>query len=114
MSVLEPLCDHIYVDLTKEQVDDYINLEQPNTLFDLSKKISISNTPDSDIKVRIDGNKITNDTINLLQQLPHIIKDSGEVGKFKIGDIEITIDRLTEYQDQLGKINTPYYTEKLV
>lgn len=114
LSVIEPLCDHIYVDLTREQVDDYIKLEQPNTLFDLSKKISIGQTPDSDVIVRIDGNKLTNDTINLLQQLPHIIKDSGEVGKFKIGDIEVTIERLNEYQYQLGKLDNPYYTEKLV
>jgi len=114
LSVIEPLCDHIYVDLTQEQVDDYIKLEQPNTLFDLSKKISTSNPPDSDIKVKIDGYKINNETVNLLQQLPRIIKDSGEVGKFKIGDIEITIDRLNENQDQLGKLNTHYYIEKLI
>lgn len=114
LSVLEPLCDHIWVDLTQEQVNDYIKLEQPNTLFDLRKKISVKESKDSDVIVRIDGYKLTNDTIQILQQLPHIIKDSGEVGKFKIGDLEISIQRLNDYQQELTNTNNPFYTEKLI
>jgi glycosyltransferase involved in cell wall biosynthesis len=114
LSVLEPLCDHIWVDLTQEQVDDYIKLEQPNTLFDLRKRISINQSKDSDVFVKIDGYKLTNDTIQILQQLPHIIKDSGEIGKFKIGDLEISIQRLNDYQKELTNTKNPFYTEKLV
>ena len=116
LSILEPLCDYIKVDLTQEQVDDYIKLEQPNTLFDLTKKIGILNedTTDSDIIVKVDGNTLSNDIINLLQQLPHIIKDSGDVGEFKIGDIEISIQKILDYQTELTHIKNSFYTEKLV
>jgi glycosyltransferase involved in cell wall biosynthesis len=114
LSVLEPLCDRICVDLTQEQVDDYIKLEQQNTLFDLSKKVTVNDTFDSDIIVEIDGNKLSNQTINLLQQLPHIIKDSGGIGKFKIDTFEVTIKKLNQYQNYLTTLTDKYYSEKLL
>ena len=80
-------------------VDDYIKKEQPNTLISLSDKIN--KTFDSDIVVRIDGNTLTQDDFKLIQQLSKIIKDSGELGKFNIGNLELTINVMKEYQHTL-------------
>jgi glycosyltransferase involved in cell wall biosynthesis len=99
LTLLEPWCDSIYVDLYESMVDDYIKKEQPNTLINLSDKIN--KTFDSDIVVRMDGNTLTQDDFKLIQQLSKIIKDSGEIGKFNIGNLELTINSMNEYQNNL-------------
>ena len=99
LTLLEPWCDSIYVDLYESMVDDYIKKEQPNTLINLSDKIN--KTFDSDIVVRLDGNTLTQDDFKLIQQLSKIIKDSGEIGKFNIGNLELTINSMNEYQNNL-------------
>jgi hypothetical protein len=80
-------------------VVDYIKEEQPNTLINLSDKIN--KTFDSDIVVRMDGNTLADDDFKLIQQLPKIIQDSGEVGKFNLGNLELTINVMKEYQHTL-------------
>ena len=80
-------------------VVDYIKEEQPNTLINLSDKIN--KTFDSDIVVRMDGNTLAQDDFKLIQQLPKIIQDSGEVGKFNLGNLELTINVMKEYQHTL-------------
>ena len=39
-----------------------------------------------------------------LQQLPEILKDSGEVGKFELGNLFIDIIQMNEYQNTLIKL----------
>ena len=39
----------------------------------------------TDIEVEIDGNTFTQQDFSIIQQLSEIIKDSGQVGKFKLG-----------------------------
>jgi len=80
-------------------VVDYIKEEQPNTLINLSDKIN--KTFDSDIVVRMDGNTLADDDFKLIQQLPKIIQDSGEVGKFNLGNLELIINVMKEYQHTL-------------
>ena len=99
LTLLEPWCDSIYVDLYESMVNDYIKKEQPNTLINLSDKIN--KTFESDIVVRLDGNTLTQDDFKLIQQLSKIIKDSGEIGKFNIGNLELTINSMNEYQNNL-------------
>jgi hypothetical protein len=99
LKLLEPYCDSIYVDLYEPMVTDYIKEEQPNTLINLSDKIN--KTFDSDIVVRIDGNTLEQDDFNLIQKLPKIIQDSGEVGKFNLGNLELIINVMKEYQHTL-------------
>jgi len=103
LQILEPCCSRIYVDLYKDEVEKYIEKEQPNTLIDLSTKIN--QTSNSDIVIRMDGNKFTQEDFKLIQQLPKIIKDSGEVGKFTLGNLEITINSMEEYQNSLINVN---------
>ena len=99
LKLLEPWCDSIYVDLYESMVVDYIKEEQPNTLINLSDKIN--KTFDSDIVVRMDGNTLAQDDFKLIQQLPKIIQDSGEVGKFNLGNLELIINVMKEYQHTL-------------
>jgi predicted transport protein len=54
-----------------------------------------------DIIVEVDANNFTSQDFQVIQQLNNIIKDSGEIGMFQIGNLKITINNLTEYQDNL-------------
>ena len=54
-----------------------------------------------DIEVEIDGNTFTQQDFQIIQQLNAIIKDSGQVGEFKIGNIFVRINVLQERQNEL-------------
>ncbi len=57
-----------------------------------------------DIIVEVDGNNFTQQDFQLITQLNDIIKDSGDIGTFKIGNLEVSINSLEEYQKDLIKI----------
>ena len=98
IEVLEPWCDCLCVDI---DFDSYIEKEQVNTIIDLSKRINKQPSCDSDIVVNIDGKSFSNDDFIYIQKLSQIIKDSGSVGKFNLGNLSITIYSLTEHTDKL-------------
>ena len=99
LRVLEPWGDTIYVDLLQEKIDSYIQQEQPNTAYDLTKRIV--DKAGADVTVRIDGKTFGAQDFQYIQMLPDILKENQAIGKFKLGNIELTVERLIEYQDQL-------------
>jgi glycosyltransferase involved in cell wall biosynthesis len=104
---LEPWCDRIYIEM-QDAVDIYLDREQENTSFDLSKRVFTltNNTPEweNDIVIEFDATKLTQQNFHLLMQMPSIIKDSGEVGEFEIDIFKIIISHLEEYQNNLIKL----------
>ena len=99
LRVLEPWSSTIFTDLLQEKVDSYIQQEQPNTAYDLTKRIVNSHT--SDIVVRLDGKTFNSQDFQYIQMLPDILKENQVTGKFQLGNIELAIERLVEYQNQL-------------
>ena len=99
---LEPFCSTIYVDTYAE---DYINVEQPNTLYDLTKRIySIDVEKQNDIEVRFDGSKLTNQNFQYIQQLSEILtNDELEIGSFELDIFEIQINKIKTYEKELIK-----------
>lgn len=107
LEALEPWCDTIYVDDSsdKAMIDNYITLEAPNTIIDLHQRIKpYGNEKNNEILIRIEGNRFTQQDFQIIQQLPEIIKDSGEVGEFELGNLFIDIIQLNEYQTNLIKL----------
>ncbi len=96
---LEPWCSKIVTDMEGFDIEKYIKEEQPNTLIDLSTKIN--QTSNSDIVIRMDGNTFTQEDFKLIQQLSEIIQDSGQIGKFQLGNLEISVQGMTEHQNKL-------------
>jgi len=45
LTALEPWCDRIYIE-NQDMIDIYIDREQPNTSFDLSKRVFIESNND--------------------------------------------------------------------
>jgi hypothetical protein len=106
LQTLEPWCDRIYIDDNMQEfIDHYIDAEQPNTKFDLYKRIFCIgyNDPDAenDIVVSIDATRFTEQDFNIIQQLPLIIQNSGEPGEFTLGNLHINIVSTIEYQNDL-------------
>ena len=92
VATLEPLCDNLYIE-DKGLIEEYVKLEQLNTKFDLRKRIKHIETEekDNDIFVRFDYSKLTQEDAYALQQLPFILKESGQIGDMELGNLKLII-----------------------
>ncbi len=105
---LEPWCSTIYIE-DKEQVltFDYFEKEKENTLYDLSRRVlPYDNEKNNEILVRIDSKTFNEEDWKILMQLPEIIKDSGSIGSFQLGNLGIDIIQMNEYQNDLIKVKS--------
>ena len=103
IQALEPWCDYIYVDLIdfvlyseEEQKYSSFNIDERVKGFDPNKHVIKDN-----VTVKIDGNKFTQQDMQLIGQLSEIIQDNGEVGEFELGNLKIQINDLTTYENNL-------------
>ena len=99
LRILEPWCSTIYTDL---DVLEYITLEQSYTSIDLKEKVlPYDNEKQNQILVEVDIKMFNQQDFQYLSQLPDIIKDSGAVGEFQIGNLKITIIALDTFEQNL-------------
>ena len=105
LSALEPWCSDIYGDWVGHKgfhVNKYIEEEQPNTDFKLSKKIHTQHSePKNDVVVYIDCSKLNNDNFQMLSQLPEILEEQGEIGEFELGEFTVNVKGLHTYEKEL-------------
>ena len=106
LTVLEPWCDRIYIeDDMHVLINSYIEQEQPKTSYDLTKRVFHTNhndpTGENDIVIKFDATRLTQQNFPLLQQIPSIIEESGDVGEFELDIFNITISHLEDYKDNL-------------
>jgi hypothetical protein len=79
----------------------YITIEQPNTIMDLSKRVlPYNNEKNNEILVAI-NDKFTQQDFGYIQQLPEILANSGEEGEFELGNLNITVLSLNTYEKDL-------------
>lgn len=98
---LEIWCDSIKVDLENEIIDRYIEFEQFNTKFDLTKKL-LDHSKIPDIVVEMDGSKLTQDDYNNIQNLSEIISLSCDgPGEYQLGSMKLNVRSLTHYEKDL-------------
>lgn len=104
LEILEPWCNTVYIenDIVKSQ---YIDIEQKNTTSILEDKVRpFDNEKQNEILVEIDRASFRQEDFQIIQQLPEIIKDSGEIGRFQLGNLFIDIVQMNEYQNSLIKL----------
>jgi GT2 family glycosyltransferase len=105
LEVLEPWCDRIYINNYGSILTQYIESNQQHTKFNLNKRVLTleNNDPiaENDIVVEFDGTKITQDSFNIIQKLPEIIQESGEIGEFELDIFKIRINSLETYEHNL-------------
>jgi len=128
---ISPAQVYHFVSKTSRTTDDYQQIEYNsnmsfikkwgfrnsiyNTVYKKSVKIHNSNSQleqvlepwfngGNDIIVEINGNTFNQQDFNIITQLNDIIKENGEIGSFELGNLKITINSMSEYQDTLIKI----------
>jgi hypothetical protein len=91
--------------LVSDIIDEYIDKEQLNTKFDLTKRVLTIELNDpqgeNDIVVEIDVRRLTNQDFTYIQQLAEIIADSAEPGTFELGNLLINIYSTETYEKNL-------------
>ena len=102
---LEPWCSDMYGDWVGHKgfgVNKYIEEEQPNTQFDLSKKLhSLYTEPDNDVVIRFDASKLNQSNFQILVNLSEILQQSGEVGEMELEIFEFYINKLDTNEKEL-------------
>jgi len=105
---LEPWCSNIYGDWVGHKgfgVNNYIKEEQPNTQFNLKKRVHSQHlNPTNDIVVRFDAQKLTPQNFQILVNLSEILKDSGELGTMQLEIFHLDIKSLRTYEKDLVKV----------
>ena len=98
LNALEPWCDVYYGDGEWFIYDHYIKKEQTSTTIDLKEKIK----PLDDnlynynygVVIDIDQSNFTKEDFHMIQLLPEILDESGEIGEFELGHLKIKINNL--------------------
>ena len=110
LELLEPWCDRIYIEDSMQLItDSYISKEQPDTKFDLRKRVLTIeyNSPigENDIVLEFDATRLNQESFNIIQNLSSIITESGDVGEFELNIFKVTITNLQTYEHNLIKCN---------
>jgi GT2 family glycosyltransferase len=111
LEALEPWCDRIYINDDMQVITTaYIEKEQPNTKFDLTKRVLHLglNYPEGEndiVVVILDASQLGNHNFQYIQQLPEIIADSGAIGEFKLDCLTVIINHLETYEKNLIKLD---------
>ena len=102
---LEPWCSDIYGDWVGHKgfgVNKYIDEEQPNTDFNLKKKIHSQHmNPTNNIIVRFDCQKLTAQNFQIIVNISEILSDSAEIGKMQHEIFDFEIKSLKTYEKEL-------------
>jgi glycosyltransferase involved in cell wall biosynthesis len=103
LSVLEPWCSHIRIDMSDDEINSYIKNEQPNTNIDLKPRINSGKK--CDIVIEFDANKLTKYSFNLIQEFSNILKESDiEVGEFELDIFKFRVSIVKTYENNLIKL----------
>ena len=102
---IEPWCSDIYGDFIGHKgygVNNYIKDEQPNTEFDLSKKIHSQHTePKNDVVVEFDCRQLNSNNFQVIVNLSEMLEDSGSIGEMEYEIFKFNIKSLDTYEKDL-------------
>ena len=106
LEAFEPWCDRIYIEDDMQVLySHYLDQEQKNTSYDLSKRVFNlkNNDPigENDIVIEFDIHLLTQENIRILQQMPEIIKNSGSVGTFELDIFKLNIQHIEDLSHEL-------------
>lgn len=115
LQALEPWCDRIYTEEVFNVIGrahDYIEMEQDNTKFDLTKRVLIKDENDpyaeNDIVVEFDANHLTQEDFSVIQELSNIVDQACRYedyqGEYQLGNLKVTIMNKETYEYELIKL----------
>lgn len=103
IAALEPWCDRLYSDVNYNR---YIEIEQPNTLYDLRSKLKSakSEEPTADVLVEFDASVFNNNHFNLISNLSDVVTETNEAGSFEFDIFKIKINQVRSFEKDLIKL----------
>lgn len=94
LKMLEPWCDNLTYEGPSEDLEKYIEEEQPRTVVNLAEKIA---DKDNDIVLTVDVNTFNTQDYIYIRQLAAILsQNKPQEGQFKLGNIIIKINKYNE------------------
>lgn len=114
LRALEPWCDKIYIEDDMGVITtNYIEEEQKNTKFDLSKKIRLIHHHDpiceNDIVVEFDGRMLNQNNFIFIERLSEILTENEiSVGYYEMDIFKFHISSVRHYENDLIKIVNNY------
>jgi hypothetical protein len=103
IAALEPWCDNLYSDINYTK---YIQIEQPNTRYDLSNRLKSIKKDEftNDVLVEFDGSLFGNNHFNFVSNLSDVITETNDVGEFEFDIFKIKINRVRSFENELIKL----------
>ena len=102
IEILEPWCDCLCVDTS---IKNYIEKEQPNTIYNLSDRVHEANECDSDVKIYIDGKTFDQNDFTSINKISLILEGSGApFSNFELGNLKISTQGMATYTEDLIKL----------
>lgn len=105
LGYLEPYFSNINCDT--DIAVEYVQKEMRNTKFDINEKFGIlGSTLNNDIVVKCNCDDLIEiqNRFQFLTMLPMVISDNNSLGKFRYDVFDISVNKLTEYQNSLVKL----------
>ena len=100
LELLEPWCDRMSVDCSQNLINQYIESEQPNTKFDLSKKFNMNEK--SDIIVEFDALRLNNNSFQFIQNLSQIFDfNNFDSGEYEFDIFKVKVSQVKHYEMNL-------------
>lgn len=100
LELLEPWCDRMSVDCSQDLINQYIESEQPNTKFDLSKKFNMNEK--SDIIVEFDALRLNNNSFQFIQNLSQIFDfNNFDSGEYEFDIFKVKVNQVKHYEMNL-------------
>lgn len=101
LAIIEPLANNVGITNRDQLLNEYLEVEQAHTPFNLSERIVHYDKINNNVIVEFDMQKMNQQSFNILLQLPDIIKESGEIGTFELDIFKVTISNMRTYEDRL-------------
>jgi glycosyltransferase involved in cell wall biosynthesis len=107
LDALEPWCSQIFCEgLNQQQINEYTEKEQLNTMYDLSKRVFVRPNSswygEADIHVEFDGSKLTQELFTaFITQLPQILEPIEEPGAFEYEIFHVVVNEIKHYEKDL-------------
>lgn len=111
---LEPWCSNLYIN-NPSLIKEYIKVEQERTKFNLSERVlehNINSFIQNDVMISVDATTVTQQDFQYITQLPEILAeaeaDGVTDGQFELGNLIITVSKMSHYEHHLINIKTIY------
>lgn len=116
VSILEPWCDTLYIDLPPSIKNSYIENEEKVSHFKIKEKFKELNPDEgynNDILIEFDASNFGQEHYKFIEELMFILEHTEDIGVYEYNEFKITIKSLHSYEKNLINADHTWYLNKL-